>query len=181
MFFTFLAATYTTSQAVAVRRLSDTATDVISFGRLLAEIEASPQTITREWWTGHFDPGWDHTMGAQNWADNFGGSIVDYVDPAVVAADFAELVAKVLPVRKYVNQYLAHTSQRPGRADATYADIDDAIDFIGRMFQRYSLLVEVADRPILVPAVTGDLMAPFRMPWLPELAFAAERAKLRER
>ena len=90
-------------------------------------------------------------------------------DFAIVAADRAELSASVQPVKKYVNKYLAHLDEKPGNVAATHADINAAIDFIGKLFQKYSLLLEVADRPILVPVVAGDLMAPFRVRWLDEL------------
>jgi hypothetical protein len=46
-FFTFLASTYASSQAVAVRRQSETSSRVVSLGRLLTEIAEDAGRLTR--------------------------------------------------------------------------------------------------------------------------------------
>jgi hypothetical protein len=46
----FMADTYGSTQAVAVRRQLDTHRDVASLGKLVAEIAQEPQIITKEFW-----------------------------------------------------------------------------------------------------------------------------------
>jgi hypothetical protein len=135
--FTFQAEAYATRQSVAIRRLCQARSGQYSFHNLLSEIRDHP-TLTP--------------------------NPTDRLD---VATDIRSLSAgNLLRVRAYVDQFVAHKQASPTAVAATFDDIDAAIDQLGELFQKYTLLVQ--NELVRVDSViAGDVMAPFRMAWLP--------------
>ena len=162
----YLAGTYSQSQAVAVRRLVDSHSNVISLVRLLDSIAANPQLITREWWIGQHDP-LDHRIAAQEWDANFGGTVHDHVDPQIVASDKLALLAEADSVKTLVNKVVGHREENYSGPIVTQGDINGALDHIGRLFQKYYKLVLVADWYRLIPHGIERVMATFSVPWVP--------------
>jgi hypothetical protein len=137
--FDFFAATYSTRQAVAIRRLCGADDREYSFHHLLSEIRDHP-----------------HLCKNPN-------------DPKEVEVDIRSLqTGKLLHVRRWVNQYVAHRQKSPTAQVPTFADIHAAIDELGALLQKYVRIVNNADQ-ILDPVVAGDVMGPFRVAWLPPL------------
>ena len=68
-------------------------------------------------------------------------------------------------VRTYVDEFVAHKQVVPVADVPTFKDIDDAIDELGELVRKYMVLVQDVDQ-MLDAVVAGDVMAPFRMPWL---------------
>jgi hypothetical protein len=137
--FTFLAESYATRQAVAIRRLCKARSGQYSFRNLLAEIRDHPKLTANS------------------------------TDPQEIEADIQSLNAgKLWRVHTYVDQYVAHKQEPPIAVTATYEDIDAAIDLLGELLQKYLLLVH-NERVMLDTVIAGDVMAPFRMAWLPSL------------
>ena len=161
----YLAMTYSQSQAVAVRRLVDRDPDVISLARLLESIAAHPHLVTRAWWVGQHDR-LDWRVAAQEWDANFGGKICDHVDPQIVEEDLRSLLAEADKVRTLVNKVVAHRVENYSGPLVTQGDLNAAIDRIGELFQKYYKLLLVADR-ILLPPDLKNVMATFRVPWVP--------------
>jgi len=154
------------SQAVAVRRLVDSHSNVISLVRLLDSIAANPQLITREWWIDQHDP-LDHRIAAQEWDANFGGTVHDHVDPQIVASDTLALLAEADRVKTLVNKVVGHHEENYSGPIVTQGDINGALDHIGRLFQKYYKLVLVADWYRLIPHGIERVMATFSVPWVP--------------
>src|SRR4051794_31184307 len=50
----FMVDTYITTQAMAVRRQADIDERVASLARIMLEVEAEPETITRDYWIGQW-------------------------------------------------------------------------------------------------------------------------------
>lgn len=160
----YLAMTYSQSQAVAVRRLVDRDPDVISLGRLLQSIAANPELVTREWWIGQHDA-LDRRIAARDWDAEFGGKVRDHVDPQIVESDLGSLLAQADMVKTLVNKVVAHRVENYSGPMVTQGDLNVAIDHIGRLFQKYYKLLLVADRILLPPGLKG-VMATFRVPWV---------------
>lgn len=135
--FTLQQESYATRQAVAIRRLCKARSGQYSFHNLLADIRDHP-TLTP-----------------------------NPTDPLDVAADIWSLSAgNLLRVHVYVDQFVAHKQESPTAVTATFEDIDAAIDQLGELFQKYTLLVQ-NELVTVDSAIAGDVMAPFRMAWLP--------------
>lgn len=163
----YLASTYATSQAVAVRRLSEQSSRVVSFGRLLEEISQNPEAISKDWWLG-LSPNrsTSQMFNDRDWA-RYDPSGRGYLDRGIPAEDLAALEIVVGGVKDYVDVHLAHRDRR-GRADITFRDLSLAIDHLGEVLNKYSGILQDKDRSILVPIPDGDLFAPLRVAWLPE-------------
>jgi AbiU2 len=167
----FMRETYGHSQAVAVRRQADTHKDVASLGKLLVEIRDDPSSLTRELWLGLWkdlsDP-IDRHFAEKAWADQYGASVGTHLDPAIPTADFDALAAAATDVRKWVNKHVAHADASAVSASVTLTlkDIHDAVDVIGRLFQRYYTLFTAASMIELVPILDPRWKAVFREPWI---------------
>jgi len=96
--FAFFAATYSTRQAVAIRRLCDSDNRVHSFYHLLCEIRDYPQLTIQ-------------------------GTTRQDVERDIRSLDAGNLAS----VRQYVNQYVAHRQLQPVATIPTFADIHAAI------------------------------------------------------
>lgn len=182
----FLFNTYAKTQAVAVRRQADTDGQAASLGRLISEVGDTPALLTRDWWRGLWtrnesDPYWERV--AENaWAEQYGGG--DHVDPAIPVADLAELCEGSRKVKEYVDRNVAHLDARmiPGGdgpptatppdaptrtgSNLTLNEVHDAIDLIGRLFQKYGNLLTAASWVGLTPTLQHDWEAVFRVPWI---------------
>jgi hypothetical protein len=137
--FDFFAASYSTRQAVAIRRLCGADNREYSFHHLLSEIRDHPDLCKNP------------------------------IDPGEVEADIKSLqTGNLQRVRRFVNQYVAHRQESPTAQVPTFQDIHDAIDELGALLRKYIRIVNDIDQ-MLEPKVAGDVMRPFRVAWLPPL------------
>jgi hypothetical protein len=138
-FFTFFTQVYLTNQAITIRRVCKARHGQPSFRNLLNEIRHHP-TLTK-----------------------------NSTDTNEVAVDIARLDSVSLGrVRKYADEQVAHKADAPPTDVPTIRDLHDAIDEVGALLRRYMVLVSDEDQ-WLETHVAGDVMAPFRMAWLPQL------------
>ena len=138
-FFTFLNETYATYQAIAIRRVCKARQGRPSFRNLLNEIRHHPE-LTR-----------------------------NPADLELVANDVASLeMGSLGRIRRYAEEHIAHKQETPATDVPTLEDIHQAIDQLGVLLRRYMVLVLDEDQ-WLETTVAGDVMAPFRMAWLPKL------------
>jgi hypothetical protein len=167
---TVLQTMYAAAQAVAVRRIAEAGSRDVSFGSLLDEIRDHAGEVSRDWWLSHYPDAFSRAIGGyRDWNNNFAGSTETHLDAALVETDLATIARQIDPISRYVDKWVAHRDRRPPRKVPTYADLNRAIDCLGRMLTRYTLLLETVDRPAIVPLIVGDVMAPFRIAWLPPL------------
>jgi hypothetical protein len=170
----FMAGTYASSQAVAVRRQADTHRDVASLGKLLSEISGDANRLTLEFWIGlpaNLDPDddpYDRAYAERRWMETYGGTVGSHLDPAIPAEDFRALTAAAADVTEYVDKHIAHSeaSAVPASVTLTVRDIHEVIDVFGELFQKYYTLFTAADMPDLVPVILHDWQAVFREPWI---------------
>ncbi len=138
-FFTFFNDWYGSYQAIAIRRVCKARQGQPSLRNLLNEIRHHPQLTKNP------------------------------VDPTDVAADLKAMDAGSLGrVRKYADEQIAHKQDASPSEVPTIEDVHQAIDELGTLFRKYLVLVQDEDQ-WLETTVAGDVMAPFRMAWLPKL------------
>jgi hypothetical protein len=186
----FLFNTYAKTQAIAVRRQADTDDQVASLGRLILEVGETPTLLTRDWWLSLWsedgdgdDPYWQR-VAEDAWAEHYAGEVGDHLDPAIAAIDLVELREGSQTVKEYVDRNVAHLDARmisssdgpptatppdaPTRrgSNLTLNEVHDAIDLIGRLFQKYGHLLTAASWAELTPVLQHDWEAVFRIPWI---------------
>ena len=167
----FMRDTYATTQAAAVRRQCDEHPDAASLANLIAEIRDDHRGITRDWWIGLWrdipDP-FMQRLAVNQWAENFAGPDPACLNPAIPTADFDALQAAGVKVTEYVDRRVAHSHNEavPVAVTLTLADVHQAVEEVGRLFQRYLGLLTANGMPILVPAIQHNWKAVFRQPWI---------------
>lgn len=161
-YFAIQAQNYATTQAVAVRRQAEVGGQVITLARLLAELAWDPQRMTRDRFVSMYPWGMQH-IGDEEF-DSFAVSGESHIDPVRLGQDQATLSTRCDHVRRYVNTRLAHFGET-ATPPPTFDDLDTAIDTLGSLFKRYTLLLEGADRRI-EPVPQYDWLAPFRIAWI---------------
>lgn len=155
---------------INVRRELDDKRNVESFGVLLDEASKRPQVLARR----RFVDGIEETdfrwellnekftalgviKGATDWMD-------DYLDPVNIAADRKGLNQIADSVLAFADRAVAHRT--PGFTNnATYKDLNDAIDSIEPVFKKYFEIIngnsfDVLDRPL-----DSEWAKPFEFAW----------------
>ncbi len=171
----YVADTYVVTQSIAIRRQLDQGPNAVSLGRMLREMTDQPGAMTRARWLERWDADDPHNLFIANkqWDENFAGpDDPDALDPAIPAADLKALVEGGKKMRDYVNRHVAHVDRRGSKTIPNYNDIDDAIDLLGDVFQKYFAMLTAASHTQLEPAFQEDWTAPLRTPWLPPLGGA---------
>lgn len=169
----YWAGNFATSQAVAVRRQTDSNGRSITLARLLAELRGNSNAISRSWSVGQFP------WGMQGLGDRQ-FDVWAYLDPDHPAADEAGdgLSTRVIdrdiqllhdvaePIRRYVDTHLAHADAKPSKDIPTFHDLAEATVTVGDVFRRYYALLTGSAILDLAPVPQYDWLAPFRVPWI---------------
>lgn len=154
---------YASTQASGIRRQVDKRRDSLSLLRLLAEIERKPGVMDRHRHVALWN---DEQEGHRNY-DRFARDEGDVLDRNLVQTDIANLVAATEPVKRHVDEAVAHTAIETERSTPTYADMHGAVDVIGDLVGKYTSLLEAVSFYTLEPQIQQDWEAPFRVPWIP--------------
>jgi hypothetical protein len=159
---------YAESQMAAVRRQVDRRQDTVSLWRLLDEIARYPEVMTRTRHVALWDADEDLQAQAHQSFDQFAGAGRERLDPASVRADRDRLRKEATIVVNHANEVIAHAAEKRTSQVPTYGEMNDAIDEIGSLVQKYRSLLKAASLSFLVPIIPDDWKAPFRRPWLVE-------------
>ncbi len=169
----WLAENYTSTAAVAVRRQADRSVrrPVVSFERLLTEIADNPGVLTREWFVRQYVRGQpamtrgDFQRRGEHDFESFAGRGAKRISPRRVLSDRRRLRRVAARVGHYVNKRIAHRARRGYRGPATFADLNAAIDELGRLLARYWLLLNQGGMVSVEPVIQEDWEAALRVPW----------------
>jgi len=168
--FGYLAGTYTASQASAVRRQAEVSSRVISLGRLLRELGSYPEVLSRQRYVSLFPAGMAQVIGAGEFAKYFGGATRKHLDRQVVVGDLARLGNVAQRIKVFADKYVAHydRDREPSTDLPASHELDTAIDVLGELLKKYTLLLKAQDLARVDPIPQYDWLAPFRVPWLGE-------------
>jgi hypothetical protein len=166
-FFGYLTATYGVTQVAAVRRQADPKSGSVCLHRLLREISSKRLRLSREWFFKMHPPELEESAAA-GW-ERFAGQAGQYVDRKLVQADLSDLTTAAKRAKGWADERVAHTGREQAVMTPTFGELDGAIDTIGRLFQRYNLLLRGRELATLAPdpaAVEADLNALFSRAWI---------------
>ena len=153
---------YVNSVAMSIRRQVDTDSDVITFGKLLKEIQETPQTITKEWHRSLYK-----NLGPQ-WADKEFEDIAGngkFFDPKVAGNDFRTLVDLAKGVTKFADRRIAHKSKQPIPV-VKFLDLDTFIDNFEKMLIKYILIFTGSGYTGILPIRQYDWEKIFYHAWI---------------
>lgn len=157
---------------VAVRRELDDDSNTISLGRILDEMAARPQVMTRRRYMAHMK-GVEPDLASLN--DRYFTSLVvmrpgsdpmdDHLDPDRIRADRKGLNAAAKPVLEYANRMVAHRTP-VDKLDMTVQDIHDSLDAMEPVVKKYYVLLSGSALSNVEPVDVGDdWKEAFTFPW----------------
>jgi hypothetical protein len=168
-FFDALGAWYATTQAMAVRRQTDTDRKAVSLARLLENMAEHPQVMSRERhveiWTAAGDEEHWRERGSQEY-DKFAGAGSDQIPKERYEADLKCFQDAAQPIKDYVDRLVAHNDQRELEELPTYEDLNGAIEILEELLNKYMVLLKSEGVPNADPVHQEDWARIFRVPWL---------------
>ena len=138
-FHSWVTSNYVRTQAIGIRRQTDNRTDVVSLGRLLAEVEQFPGVVSRSRYVANY------STANLDWAnrdfDTLVGAGRDHLDPADVARDRARLDDSAQSVRHWVDKQVAHWDHGTFTDTITLTQIHTALEDVVSLADRYRNLL----------------------------------------
>ena len=165
-FFFWVSVWYSSSMAIAIRRLADKDKGSISFGTLLEEVKINPRVISRTRFKRLFVDGNYREFLADADFDRYVGVKNEYISLSDVQNEIDDLILKTTKLRRYVNKRVAHHDKKEFNDIPRYSDLEEAIDFLGSLYKRYFLIIKCLDPGDLLPHWGYDWQNVFRYPWL---------------
>jgi hypothetical protein len=165
-FFDALGAWYATTQAMGVRRQTDVGADAVSLAKVLTNMGAHPEVMTR----ARFLSLWgdeDHWQRRGNEQyDRYAGAGADTIAAERYGTDLDRFQETTRPIKDYVDRLVAHNDQRQLTRLPTYEELNAAIDLLEEMLNKYLVLLKATSVPSADPVHQQDWKAAFRVAWL---------------
>ncbi len=160
---------YLYNAAIGVRRFLDKDTRSVSLYLLLKDIRENHEILSRERYTALFK--------GTRYADDFDyinigfdelvGEGKEHIEPADVEDDIKKLVVRTEVLNTYVNKTVAHLDKENLETLPTIKDLDDSIDLIVKLVQKYYAILH-AGTTILQPVPQRSWKNIFNVAWNPK-------------
>src|SRR5262249_15786587 len=162
-FYEWMAAVYSDSGLMAVRRQRDKDPRSISLARLLSEIVVHPHALSRGRFVGLYRPELQDI--AHYDFDRHVAAGANHIDPTNVQTDLDALRKKTLDLERDGTKRVGDFDEKGPKNIPTFQELDDALDLIQALWVKYLFLLRaLAYRE---PVWTYDWKAIFREPWIP--------------
>lgn len=159
---------YLLNAAIGVRRMVDRNNRSVSLYLLLKSIKENPEILSRGRYTELFkDSGFADDYNYINECfDRLVGKGKDYIDPKDMEKDI-ELLLKIRADRliTYANKTIAHLDKKKIKKIPTIKDLDDSIDLLEKLVQKYSAIFHAASIGLL-PIAQIPWKNIFKIPWI---------------
>lgn len=162
-FYEWMAAVYSDSGLMAVRRQRDKDSRSISLARLLSEIVDYPRVLSRERFVGLYRPELQNV--AHHEFDRHVASGANHIHPTVAQTDLDALHKRTQDVERYGTKRVAHFDEKGPKNIPTFQELDDALDLIHALRVKCLFLLRAVT--YREPVWTYDWKAIFREPWVP--------------
>lgn len=151
---------YVSFIAMSIRRQAEWKDpDIVSLGKLLKELEESPEVITRKWYKDTF---------SYEWSDpdftNVAGT-GDYFDPEIATKDLSTLITMSEKITQFADRRIAHKSKQPVPV-VKFEEVDSFIQEFEKMLKNYLLLFTASGYDGLRPIPQYDWEQIFTKPWI---------------
>ena len=142
----------------------------MSFVRFVREIKANHHLVSRDAYVARWIAYVDHPSEvarrrANNQYDNYTGCVGDdEISQEKLDGDVERLAYRSESLRRFADQYVAHFDRDRREVQATYDDLDSAIDELCQLLKHYHLLLNQGALRSCQPIIQGDWAEPFRQP-----------------
>jgi hypothetical protein len=171
LFTQFIAAAYTQSAAVGVRRHAKSDKDSVSIVRFLREVRDHPQIVSREHYIGLYEgkESWHIEIG-QHHFDRVAGKGSLHLPPELADQQIQEVKRAVEKIEHYVDRRVAHYDKRElARPVPKFSELTDALKALERIVILYWPLLKGPSMTTIVPTILYDWKDIFRFAWIPKL------------
>lgn len=156
----FLGQSYFDYVVSAIRRQVKHQKDSVSLVGLLEDIIRNPLILSREGFVKRFvnlHPA-DEKRAECLFDKRFAGECVDHIDPIIVCQGLCKLKALSKTVEDFADKRVSHHDKRQPSDIPTFNSLDNCMDSIAELIQKYYLLVMAVD-------LGGDLSVDFTVDW----------------
>lgn len=139
----YLFDTYTISQAATIRRMAEIDGQSISLAKLLEQIAAGNESVTRAWWLSGWATNWEELDAGNRRFDALAGVGAAEFPAQRAVDDLDEMHQCAAKVKRFVDRYVAHIDRRGLNLDDTpnLRELHEAIDLIRELYIRYHELL----------------------------------------
>jgi len=158
---------YLYTAAIGVRRLVGRDTRSVSLYLLLKDIMENHEILSRERYTALFkDTRYADDFDYINIGfDELVGEGKEHIEPADVEDDINKLIRRTEVLTTYVNKTVAHLDKEKLEKLPTVKDLDDSIDLIVKIVQKYYTILR-AETIILQPVPQHPWKNIFKVAWI---------------
>ena len=166
-FYKFAGETYFAYAVMGIRRQIKPHKDSVSFAGLLQEIIEMPCVLSRKRFVALYERG--AQFEANHDFTEFAQGKAEHIDPDIVQRNLHKLQELARAVEDLADRQFAHYDKRPAKKVPSFGELDDCIDFLAELTEKYWLLFKAADiRNDWVPTPVEDCWEEiFRQPWIP--------------
>lgn len=163
-FFQWMISSYVESAALSIRRQVEKK-DAISIGRILDELTRFPQVMTLNDHASLYDNDRNGRYFARETYSHFARDGRMELDVDLLLADASLLSSKCRLIKHYADRRIAHYDSRGVKMQTpTFKDLDESIDCIKTLSEKYYLLIEAVSTD-LMPVFQYDWTQVFNVPW----------------
>lgn len=165
-FYRYLANTYVSHAVSGVRRQVKCDDQSISLVRLMTEMVASPQTLSRDYYVALYKGSVVESYADKDF-NGFADPNCKHIDPDRVSYDLKYLRDVSASCEDFADKRVSHRDRRDPKQLPTYKELDDCIDMLDKLVVRYWLLFHASNMDSLLPTWQYDWKKIFRVPWIP--------------
>ena len=133
--------------------------DIVSLGKLLHEIQESPEIVTRKWYISTFQYDWGDTDFTKV------AGTGECFDPAIAQKDLDTLTTLSQNITKFADRKIAHNSKQPVPT-VKFEEVDTFIAEFEKILKKYILLFTASGYTGLRPIHQYDWEEIFTKPWI---------------
>lgn len=143
----FLGQTYFDYAVSAIRRQVKYQKDSFLLAELLEDIIRTPSVLSRKRFVKQFVYLYPaaEKRAKDLFDEKFAGECVDHIDPLIVCQDLCKLKAYSTIVEKFADDRVSHLGKRKLIEIPTFKALDDCIDCLTELIQKYYLLFKAVD------------------------------------
>ena len=164
-FYKFAGETYFVYAVMGIRRQIKPDKDSISFVGLLQEIIQTPCVLSRERFVGLYER--NAQFEANHDFAQFAREDVGHIDPDIVQQNLHKLQELGHAVKDVTDKQIAHYDKRPAKKVPSFGELDDCIDYLAELTEKYWLLFKAEAIDLLVMPIVDHWEEIFRQPWIP--------------
>lgn len=165
-YYRYLANSYASYAIVGIRRQVKIDQQSISFARLLAELAANPEVLSRKYYVGLYKDSTVEDLADEDF-DRYSAPGAAHIRIDMPTEDLQALVQATKKCEEYADRRIAHRDKRDPKEPPTYNEVDACIDHLDALYVKYFGLFHASHMDTLLPTWQYDWKVIFETPWQP--------------